>query len=322
MICPRCGKEIPDTETLCPFCMQEINKDMEFNDFREDGFVQIRAKGDSEFADSDNYKPKYFDVSEYNIFVIAVIFVLAVSVFTVFSLRFVQKRGSAYVPKYVSTAPATWDEATEPATVFVKNTVKKQTIKNLYGSWRSEDTEENESTAIPYFSFRKDGYMQENYGTIIVKGSFKDISDKDEPGVYISIDSSLKGAYDFDVKGNEKDGYSLTLTNRATGDINKFVSTTAKMKRLGRISGYRTDKKLLGTWYTKDKKKAYKFVKNGRIKRVSDKTITYGVYTVDLRNKVIIKYMKDAITTVELEYKVYGKGKKLKINDVVYYKKK
>ena len=66
MICPRCAKEIPDNETICPFCMQEINRDMEFNDFREDGFVQIQAKGDSDFADSENYKPKYFDISEYS----------------------------------------------------------------------------------------------------------------------------------------------------------------------------------------------------------------------------------------------------------------
>lgn len=322
MICPRCAKEIPDNETICPFCMQEINKDFEFNDFREDGFVQIQAKVDSEFADSDNYKPKYFDISEYNIFVIAVIFVLAVSVFTVFSLRFVQKRGSAYVPKYVSTTPATIDEPTEPTTKPIPNTVKEQTIKNLYGSWRVETDEETDYSAVPYFTFAKGGYAQENYGTIIVKGTFKDISDDEEKGIYISINSNIKGAYDFKVTGNKKDGYILTLINRSDGGVTKFVKTDAKMKKLGTIKGYHVDKGLLGTWYTKDKKKAYKFVKNGRIKRLSNKITTYGVFTVDNKNKVIIKYMKENIKTVELNYKVYSKGKKLKINGVVYRKKK
>ncbi len=321
MICPRCAKEIPDNETICPFCMQEINRDMEFNDFREDGFVQIQAKGDSDFADSENYKPKYFDISEYNIFVIAVIFVLAVSVFTVFSLRFVQKRGSVYVPKYVSTEPATEAE-TEPVTETIKNTVKKQEINNLYGSWKVEGTEETDYSAIPYFTFAKNGYMQENYGTMIVKGSYKDISEDDQPRIYISTETNLRGAYDYEVTGNDDDGYKLTLTDVDTGEITTLEKTEAKMKQLGTINGYHIDKDLLGAWLTKDKKKAYKFVKSGKLKRVSNKTVTYGVYTVDRKNQLIIKYMKDTIKTVELTYKVYGKGNKLIINDTVYYKRK
>lgn len=320
MICPRCAKEIPDTETICPFCMQEINKDMEFNDYREDGFVQIQAKGDSDFADSENYKPKYFDIAEYNIFVIAVIFVLAVSVFTVFSLRFVQRRSSVYVPKYVSTEPATV-ASTEPATKAIKNTVKKQTIDLLYGSWKLDGSEEKGYNAIPYFTFTEEGYIQENYGTIIVEGRYKDISDDDNPGVYISIDTNLRGAYDFEVTGNKDDGYTLTLVDRETGEIDTFVKTKANMKRLGTIKGYHIDKDLLGTWDTKDKKKQYKFADNGRLKRISNHTTTYGVYTVDRKGQLIIKYMKEDIKTVELKYKIFGKGKKLKINDVVYHKK-
>lgn len=321
MICPRCGKEIPDEETLCPFCMQEIDKNMEFNDFREDGFVQIQSKGELNSNEPVSYKPRYFDINEYNIFVIAVIFVLAISLFTVFSLRFVQKRHSSYVPKYVSTEPVT-EEETEPTTVPIKNTVKNLSIKNLIGSWKLEEEDDTDYSAIPYFTFSENGYFQENYGSIIVKGSYKNISDKNDPGVYISVNSTIKGAYDFDVKGNKKDGYTLTLTDRETGEISTFENSEAKMKKLGTIKGYHVDNRLLGTWYTKDKKKAYKFVKNGRIKRVSNDVITYGVYTVDRKNTVVIKYIKEEIKTVELDYYLESNGKTLIINDTKYKKQK
>ena len=320
MICPRCAKEIPDTETLCPFCMQEIDRNFEFNNFREDGFVQIRAKDSANVSENQNYKPKYFDISEYNIFVIAIIFVLAVSVFTVFSLRFVQKRNAVEqkIPKYISTQAPT--EAPTEKPTEIPNSIKKQEIKNLYGSWKLSTDEEEKYNAVPYYTFVEGGYLQENYGTIIVKGTFKDISDKDEAGVYLSIDSGIKGAYDFTVKGNNKDGYYLTLVNRSSGNTYVFKKTDAQMKKLGTISGYRTDRKLLGSWLTKDKKKGYKFNKNGRMERKSGNTYTYGVYTVDTKGEVTIKYMKDQISTVNLDYKVSPDGKKLTINNVTYYK--
>ena len=44
MICPRCGKEVPDNETICPFCFQLVNNDMEFNNFRKDGFIALKKK--------------------------------------------------------------------------------------------------------------------------------------------------------------------------------------------------------------------------------------------------------------------------------------
>lgn len=320
MICPRCAKEISDTETVCPYCMQEIDRNFEFNNFREDGFVQIRAKDNANISETRNYKPKYFDISEYNIFVIAIIFVLAVSVFTVFSLRFVQKRNAVQqnVPQYISTQAPT--EPPTEAPTEIPNELKKFSIKDIYGSWKLTTDEEEKYNAVPYYTFVKDGYLQENYGTIIVKGNFKDISDKEEHGVYLSIDSGIKGAYDFTVKGNKKDGYILTLVNRTSGNTYVFEKTEAKMKKLGTISGYRTDRNLLGTWYTKDKAKGYKFSKNGRMVRKSKHTYTHGVYTVDTKGEVIIKYMKTEITTVNLTYKISSDGKKLTINNVTYYK--
>lgn len=319
MICPRCGKEISDTETLCPYCMQEIDRNYEFNDFREDGFVQIQPKDDSLPKEPENYKPKYFDVSEYNIFAIAIIFVLAVSVFTVFSLRFVQKRARMEIPKYVSTEPVT--ETTEPVTETV-NTVKSYSIKDLIGSWKIAEDEEEDYNAIAYYTFGEKGFVQETYGSIIVKGTYVDLSEKDDKGIYISIDTGMKGAYDFEITGNKNDGYALLLTNRDTGIIYTLVKADAKLKTLGTIPKHKVDKNLLGVWYTEDKKKAYKFVKSGKLKRVTGKTTTYGVWTIGEKNEIIIKYMKNEITTVNIPYKLIKKGKQAVINGTLYIKKK
>lgn len=107
MICPRCGNEISDTETICQFCHQEINRNLEFNDFRHDGFVQIRNKDDAKTTEPINYTPKYFNIAEFNIFVIAIVFILGVSVFTLFSLRFVQQKFNPILPTE-SVAPYTF----------------------------------------------------------------------------------------------------------------------------------------------------------------------------------------------------------------------
>ncbi len=326
MLCPRCAKEIPDTETMCPYCMQEINPNLEFNDFREDGFVQIKSKDGSKISDSVNFKPKYFDISEYKMFAVAIIFVLAVSVFTIFSLRFIQNEQTPYVEKYKSVeqfAEKSTEEHTEETTAKkIVNKVKKVTIKNLYGSWKLSSAEETDYTAIPYFTFGEDGYIQENYGTIIVKGTYKDLTEKGKPGVYISIDAAIRGVYDFDVTGNDNDGYTLTLTDKENGIVYTFVKTQAQMKKLGTIPDYQIDKRLLGTWYTKDRKKAYKFVKNGRMKRRTNSITIYGVWTVDVKGEIIIKYMKNEIKTTSSIYKISKDEKRVRINDTLYYKEK
>lgn len=326
MLCPRCAKEIPDTETICPYCMQEIDTNLEFNDFREDGFVQIKSKDGSKSSASVNYKPKYFDISEYKMFTAAILFVLAVSVFTIFSLRFVQNEQTPYVEKYHSTEQPTeesTEEHTEETTAKkIVNKVKKVTIKNLYGSWKVSSAEETDYTAIPYFTFSEGGYLQENYGTIVAKGTYKDLTEKGQPGVYISIDARIRGAYNFDVTGNDDDGYTLTLTDKESGIVYVFVQAQAQMKKLGTIPEYKLDKRLLGTWYTKDRKKAYKFVKNGRMKRRDDSITFYGVWTVDVKGEVVVKYMKDEIKTASSLYKVSKDGKRIRINDILYYKEK
>ena len=69
MNCPRCGKDIPDNETICPYCFQIVNNNMEFNNFREDGFIALKKKeSDGEKTESSSIAPKYFRLNELNIF--------------------------------------------------------------------------------------------------------------------------------------------------------------------------------------------------------------------------------------------------------------
>ncbi len=319
MICPRCGKDIPDAETMCPFCMQEIDHNFEFNDFREDGFVQLQPKDASASNQPQSYKPKYFDISEYNIFIIAIVFVLCVSLFTIFSLRFVQKRAKEVVPKYVSTEPLTEaTPATEPTTA---NTVKSYDIKDLLGSWKFAGDEEDDYTAIPYYTFKEKGYLRENYGSMVTEGSYVDLSKGKDKAVYLSIDSNIRGGYDFELVGNKDSGYAIILTDQNSGAEYTLVKADAKMKKLTPIPNHKLDNSVLGTWYTKEKDKAYKFTERGTLKRITGRTTTYAVWTIEKKGEITIKYMKDEIKTVVVPYKLLIKNKKLMVNGTIYYKK-
>ena len=135
MICPRCGKEVPDNETICPFCFQLLNNNMEFNNFRKDGFIALKKKeNNGEKTESSNFAPKYFRLNELNIFVIAIVFVLSVGLLTVFGLKLLQTitNADSLVPplpttEYVTTEPTT----EEPTEATIKNTVKNVSIKKL-----------------------------------------------------------------------------------------------------------------------------------------------------------------------------------------------
>lgn len=315
MICPRCGQVISDTETICPFCYQDIDRNIEFNDFRKDGFVEIRSKNEADTSESINYTPKYFNIAEFNIFVIAIVFILVVSLFTVFSLKFVQSTHVEYVPEYhVTTSP------TEPETqeTTVKNTVKKVTIKNLLGSWKIKGSEESETGAIPYYSFAKDGVAQENYGSITSTGTYKDLSEDNKNIVYILIDNGIKGTYYFDVTGNKDDGYTLTLRNIESGSEYQLVSATAKAKKLTPTEDLKLDKKLFGYWLSEDEEKSYRFGEDGIVFRVTGGTTTEGVWSVTDKNVITIQYMKDAVKSVTLDYIL--KDGKLYITETEYTK--
>ena len=78
------------------------------------------------------------------------------------------------------------------------------------------------------------------------------------------------------------------------------------------------DKNLFGYWLTKDKKKSYKFTKDGLVERKTGNITTKGVWDIVKENNVTIQYMKDQLKAIDLEY--LQKGNKLKINNIVYYK--
>ena len=299
--------------------MQEIDHNFEFNDFREDGFVQLKLKENTPSSQPQSYKPKYFDISEYNIFVIAIVFVLCVSLFTIFSLKFVQKRAKIIVPKYVSTEPVTEaTTATEPTTA---NTVKSYGLEDLIGSWKFAGDEEDKYTAIPYYTFKEDGYLRENYGSMVTEGSYVDLSKGKDKAVYLSLDSNMKGGYDFELVGNKDSGYALILTHQSSGAEYTLVKADAKMKKLTPIPNCKLDKSIIGTWYTKEKDKAYKFTDKGTLKRITGKITTYAVWTIEKKGEITIKYMKDEIKTVVVPYKLLIKNKKLMVNGTIYYKK-
>ncbi len=326
MICPRCGKEISDTETICPFCYQEINKNVEFNDFRQDGFVQMRTKDGADTSEPINYAPKYFNISQFNIFVIAIVFILGIAVFTLFSLRFVQSNYSIiepteHVTEYVTstTVPPTTAKITEPTTV--KNTLKSFSVKDLYGSWKMSDAVEQEEVAIPYYTFYSDGVAQVNYGSVVYGGLFRDESSDDEHTVYIAIESNLDGLFDFKIKGNPKDGYTLTLKSKMGRTYSLTKVANPKSYSLGTIENYKINKDLIGVWTSKDKDKDYRFYKDGTLERNTGYTTMKAVWTIDGDEQITVKYMSNRIVTVRLIYNMSKDKKRIKINNVVYYKK-
>lgn len=324
MICPRCGAEISDTETICPECLQEINRNMEFNDFREDGYVQIQKINEGDTSEPINYTPKYFNISEMRMLIIAIVFILFIAVFTVFAYRYIRKTTIVYVDPYEVTADVTLsttapEPTTEPPT---ENTVKNVTVKSLYGSWRETTEAVPEGQAVAYYSFADGGYAQENFGSITSTGKYRDLSDGDVHEIYLSVNSGVKGTFEFDVFGNDRDGISLTLTNTSTGKVYTFIKTDAIAYNLKTIENFKVDKNLVGYWVTKDKKKSYELTSSGKLIRYTNGTTTNCVYTIDKKNIITLKYMKEVVKTLDLEYKVSSDKKRVKINNVVYYKTK
>jgi len=320
MICPRCSKEVSEELELCPYCHAMLHDDMEFNDYKRDGFIQLQKHSDDE--DDLLLKPKedkvtYFKLTEMNIFVVAIVFILIVAVVTIFGLKALQvwthsTPAQIEIPEYTITVT---EPPTEPV---IKNTIKDVSIENLYGSWAYEDYQANENYAVPYYTFTKEGIAQYNFGSLSITGTFKDFSKEKKNIVYISIDEKLNGMFYFDVKGNEKDGYTLTLANTNTERTETLVSSTAKAYTLDNISDYKIDEKLLGNWITEDKTKSYEFKKDGTLVRIFDSHTMNAVYSCMGENTIQIKYMDFSIKAINMYYTLLDNL--LVINDTVYYK--
>ena len=316
MICPRCGETIDDIETICPFCLQDIDKGAEFNDFRKDGFVQIQHKNEADTAEPINYMPKYFNIAEFNIFVFAIIFVLVVSVMTVFSLRFVQKSVVENVPAYVVKKDVVTEPPhTEPET---EKDVKNYTIKNIIGSWKNKGTAETKKTAIPYYSFTEDGTAQENYGSITSTGEYKDLSKGKKKVVYIDVNETFAGTFEFKFTSGKNGAYTLILQDISSGRVYEFVKAEAKAKKISPSSNFKTDKKLIGYWLNKKGDKSYEFNSDGTATRVVENTSTDCTWTVSSKGVITIKYMKNEVRSLNLDYII--KNDKLYINKTSYAK--
>lgn len=318
MICPRCGETIDDIETICPFCLQDIDKNAEFNDYRKDGFVQIQQKNEADTSEPINYTPKYLNIAEFNVFVLAIVFVLTISVMTVFSLRFVQKSVVEDVPAYIIKTEVTADTEETEATDASKKPVKSYSIKDIIGSWKVKGSEETKTTAIPYYSFAEDGVAQENYGSITVGGTYKDLSEGTKKIAYISVGEGLKGTFNFEFSGEKKTGYTLTLVEISTSRTIVFERAEAKAKRISPSADLNVDKKLVGYWLNKKLGKSYQFNSDGTATRVTGDTTTDCVWTVTGDNVITIKYMKDVVKSLNLDYII--KNNTLLINNTTYKK--
>lgn len=319
MICPRCGETIDDIETICPFCLQDIDKNAEFNDYRKDGFVQIQQKNEADTSEPINYAPKYLNIAEFNIFVLAVIFVLVFSVMTIFSFRFVEQTAVEDVPAYIIKTDVEKEteetKATQPAT---EKEVKGYSIKDIIGSWKIKDSEETDTTAIPYYSFAEGGVAQENYGSITSAGTYKDLSEGDKKLVYISVDNSFTGTFNYTLTGKKSSDYTLTLTEISNGKTYVLVKADAKAKKISPSSDFATDKKLIGYWNNKKEKKSYEFKSDGTGSRVTGGTTTDFVWTISADEVITIKYMREEVKSLNLGYRITKN--KLLINNTEYVK--
>lgn len=318
MVCSRCGKEIPDEETICPFCFEIINEDLEFNNYKKDGFVALRKKENPADTTAKHTAPKYFNMTEMNIFVVAIVFVLVVSVATLFGLNLLQNLTEAKIMETIKPVTVyVTKETVAPTEPPIKNALKNVSIKNLYGSWKYKDNKETPNAAIPYFSFIRGGIVQVNLGSVEYTGEFEDVSQGKKHNIFINIDSFFKGTYKFVVKGNEDDGYRLTLTHQS-GNKLEFESATAKTNNLTAIPNNKVDKELIGLWLNKNGDKSYKFTSDGRMVRTMDNMTLNCVWTIYDKGVITVKYMRYLVESENLNYKIVND--QLIINDTIYYK--
>lgn len=327
MFCPKCGKKISDEEKICPYCNEPLDSQDDTNeeDVNDYDFV-LPEEAYDEDAKKNETIFKRFTFNEANILKFAIIFVLVIALLTIIGLRLFQvlpeeESDETEVTQYTQSTTEQESTSEETKATETENAVKNLSIKYLYGSWRATDTAESDSSdsAIPYYSFWSDGKAQINYGSVTYTGKFTDKSKGDDNIVKLNISSSYTGTYYFEITGNKDDGYSLVLTDTSTHSSTYFTSATAKSYKLGTISDYKIDKKLLGKWVNSGKTKSYKFSSDGRMVRVSNNMTLNGVWTINDDGNIMVKYMRDTVKTTYLGYNI--DGDELEINSTIYTKK-
>lgn len=176
------------------------------------------------------------------------------------------------------------------------------TIKDIYGSWKVKDAQDSENFAIAYYSFSKGGIAQVNLGTMTSTGKYKDESDKKENIISLEVKHGFSGTFNFSVdkRANPK---TLKLTN--VYDSKKTFTleqATAKAKVITSKIKLKNPKNLLGKWKDTSGKLSYEFKKDGSFVRGNDGTTIEGIWTVNKKKILTIKYMKSQVITKNLKF--------------------
>ncbi len=319
MICPKCGKTIPDNKTVCPYCQNDIVDNLEFNDYKSDGFVHLQPK---EYAANSTTKSKQKQkskkqqnekkMSEANIFIVAIAFIALIALITIFGIKNLRNNAEQSVIYTVNTAQTTSTE--EVATT--KNDVTDLDFSNLDGIWmRVKD--QNKSTYVPYFTF-SDNSLSIECGTMKAKSTVIDMTTEEEHKIFISSNNVIAGYFYYDVTGNSNDGYTLSLTSVGSTSAIEFVKVNeTKLKEVEPPEKKVIDKNLVGMWSHTDNM-YYDFNSDGTFSRYNDGLYLNGIWTLADENTLKLTYTEKKETNKYLQYSIYDD--KLIIAEDVYRK--
>lgn len=210
-------------------------------------------------------------------------------------------------PVYFDDKP----EATQPAPTEppeIKNTVKNLSIKNIIGCWKEKGVEATAETAVQYYTFTEGGTAQLNYGTVTSVGEYKDNSSKNKHKVTIDVEQGLQGAFIFDVTGNKKDGYTLTLIDLNTKDTVMVLESAKEPleKEFALAENPKIDPKLVGYWLDEETGKSYTFNADGSFERKTGGVVTKGTWTVKEEKVLTIRYFREKVKYFDMDYILEG----------------
>lgn len=316
MKCPVCNKEISEKEYVCPYCSASTDTSVDFNNYKEDGFVRLQQTNETNgttYLKQKNDKPQYLKLSDVNIFFIALIFVLIIAIITIFGLRGLTNTANKNADM-TNTAINSTEAPTTPAT---ENTVQEFGIENIYGVWKNDNDVAKDNCYIPFYTFSENSLIIE-YGAIDVTSTVIDFSTEKEHKIFISTNNFFCGTFTFNLVGNEADGYTLILTNEKTKKTQTLTKVdSAIVKEVVPPKEFTIDEKLIGKWYNVDNM-TYEFKENGTFSRYNDGQYLEGTWTISEENTIQVTFTESMETSRIIEYKI--KNNTLIITNDVYTK--
>lgn len=316
MYCTKCGKEIPDESIVCPNCNATLNKDVKFNDFKEDGFVHLEIpQGEkstsSKTSEENENSPK---LANNHIFIIAIIFIAIIAIGTIFGLDFLREKSDQRV-EYAT-------EVTQPSTDIkinsnVENTVKDLSFKDVQKIWRKSSDTPRENFYVPFFNF-EENHLKIECGTIDSVAHVFDYSTEDENIIFISSNNYLTGYFYFNVSGNDKDGYTMILKNKVSKKSYVFNSVEEQIVATAEPQDeFKSDERLIGKWTNSDSMN-YIFNEDGTYSRYTDGLYVEGEWSVQREGYIELTYVENTKKTKTVDYDF--KNDYLIIVDNVYEK--